>query len=672
MHRKLLITMLIIIAITAGFLLLSWQVTTAAEGETKPVESPLGMEPYIWDPIELPSKNCLNTNLKDCLNSSPNLVDIDGNGSLDIVVATNNGHIVVVRPNGQILWDRDISGEFSMPPDRLEINSSPSVGDIDNDGHMEIVVGVGTIHPQICNHGGVIALSHTGQTEPGWPQHSEDWAVDPVGCRDSIFATPALGNLDDDPELEIVAGGFDMRLYAWNHDGTLLPGFPPDSWLRERYNWSVLEDHLADVMWSSPTLADMDGDGYLDIVTGTSEGNQGDGWHCPYRLPNGWRSGYCGGSIYIVNRFGELTFGRPYHILETIQSSPAVTDLDLDGYPDIVVGTGDFYRNHSPDHPEYGFQLLAWDRFGNDLPGWGPDEPEGWGGNVNGPVTASPSIGDIAGDEKPEVVVAVKEERKLYAWHHDGRPVAGFPMTPVDLFGQTISSFDVGTGFLLADYDGDSKMEILFSQGWVVTVVDGDGRQITAPSFPNGLPIYYTNGSLLNNPVVGDIDGDNRLEMLSANSFLYGWELANSHDNAEWLMWKLNPERVPTLPLPARLALPVDELFVFKDRHEPGPLITHIEIKNMGDIPMNWTAERPTGVILSPSSGTIGPRGTQSVRIQVDRSILQIGYNNISGIRFHATTGNGETVPGSPAPVSMRVFFGDTFENLLPMILNVH
>jgi len=77
-------------------------------------------------------------------------------------------------------------------------------------------------------------------------------------------------------------------------------------------------------------------------------------------------------------------------------------------------------------------------------------------------------------------------------------------------------------------------------------------------------------------------------------------------------------------------------------------------------------------VILSPSSGTIGPRGTQSVRIEVDRSILQIGYNNISGIRFHATTSNGETVPGSPASVSLRVFFGDTFENLLPMILNAH
>jgi hypothetical protein len=47
----------------------------------------------------------------------------------------------------------------------------------------------------------------------------------------------SLPTLDNDGALEIVAGGFDKRIYAWHHDGRLVDGFP---------TWSDLIGRLAD------------------------------------------------------------------------------------------------------------------------------------------------------------------------------------------------------------------------------------------------------------------------------------------------------------------------------------------------------------------------------------------------------------------------------------------
>src|SRR5690606_39269980 len=99
----------------------------------------------------------------------------------------------------------------------------------------------------------------------------------------------------------------------------------------------------------------------------------------------------------------------------------------------------------------------------NDLPGWGG------GKQVGGTVTVSPSIGNISGDSRPEIVV-IASDKKVYAWHTNGSPVSGFPMTPRDLFGANSGNFNTPMGIVLADYDGDGLMEIIFNQAGNVNV----------------------------------------------------------------------------------------------------------------------------------------------------------------------------------------------------------
>jgi hypothetical protein len=506
---------------------------------------------------DLPKKACpWSASDTDCHIGSPVLADLNKDARPDIVAVTNNGHVVAVRNDGVLLWDVDLGPLFGMSSGAQEIASSPAVADIDNDGWSEVVVGAGTIYSNVCTQGGVIVLDHNGRAKQGWPQLAVDYTIPPTGCRDTIFGTPALGDLDGDGRLEIAVGGWDMRLYAWYADGTLVPGFPPDSALYPRLGWPNLQGRLGDTIWSSPALADLDRDGHPEIIIGSDEGNLGDGWTCPYALPPGWLAGYCGGSLYVFDRRGQLRPGFPKYIHEIISSSPAVADINGDGWLDIVVGTGTFYYTNSPDHPTAGFRVYAWDRNGNDLPGWAG------GKAVGGTTPASPAIGDLDGDGKPEIVAATYDpERKLYAWHGNGQLVSGFPMKPVTEQGQALASFEVPASFALADYDGDRAMEIFLSEGWGVAVVDGNGQQITATSSPSAKPIFITNGTLRNNPAVGDIDGDGKLELIASNSKLFAWDLPNSTNTlADWPMFRRNAARIGAYSvtrLPPRAYLPL-------------------------------------------------------------------------------------------------------------------
>lgn len=645
------------VILTIGFFL---QARTA---QADPSETE-NMTPTIWSPVNLPSDNCPAGD-QNCHFGSPILADITGNSNLEIIAVTNKGYVVAISANGSKIWEKDIAGHFGMSGGAHEIHARPAVADLDGDGNVEIVVGAGAINPNVCTQGGVIVLNHQGNVKPGWPFLAADDDVPPVGCRDTIFSSPAIGDLDNDGDLEIVVGGFDKRIYALHHNGALMANYPPDSALSARFpDWNDLRGKLADNMWGSPALADVDGDGYLDIIMTTGEGNfdnqyggaSGD-WSCPYELPPGWASGYCGGSLYVLDRFGNNLPGFPRYVLEAVNSSPAVADVDGDGKVEIFMGTSDFYYNNSPDRPTHGFRLFAFDSQGRDLPGWSG------GKQVGGTVTVSPSIGNIAGDSSPEIVV-IASDRKLYAWHTNGSPVSGFPMTPRDLWGQNSGNYNTPMGIVLADYDGDGKMEIIFSQVGVVNVVDGNGAQLTATGYPGNVkPLYYTEGQLLNTPAVGDIDGDGRLELVATNSRAYAWEFPDSSDKADWPMFKRDAAGGSYVPVPPRLSAP-QELYVVHDLNRPGPAHVTLILQNAGDGTLQWQASTPNRVSLANNSGSFANQ--QAIQVTINVSGLSRGTHDVGDIRVEATSG-GNAIPGSPSTIPVTVFMADLEQSYLPL-----
>jgi hypothetical protein len=156
----------------------------------------------------------------------------------------------------------------------------------------------------------IFCFDRAGNPKPGWPIAFHLHGVESWGAPRS----GSIGDLDLDGSNEFILGWV-WDIYAFRYDGTMMPGFP----IR-------LQDTTYNFYngWEPPALADIDGDGYLEILTA------GDNWSLDH--PNDFT-----GFVAVYDHQGNMESGWPMIIPNQIIWS-AVTPGDIDGDGTLEIG----------------------------------------------------------------------------------------------------------------------------------------------------------------------------------------------------------------------------------------------------------------------------------------------------------------------------------------------
>lgn len=450
---------------------------------------------------------------------APAVGDLDGDGWKEVIVNGFYG-LYVYNHDGSFRFNISFTDLCENPYRPLTVPSSVVLFDLNNDGQMEIIKKYMNFNDKFEK---IVVFNSTGEILNGWPQNiyqfmglNGDNHID----TSSFGLTPSIGNFDEDDEWEIVVGTVrneyedindpeetfhhEGRVYVFNHDGSVVDGFPVD-----------IDGEIA---WSSPVVADIDHDGFEDIIIGTRM--EDDYPEKEYSNPDT--------GLYVIDRTGMIKSGWPQLIGKSIYTTPAIADFNGDGYLEIVVSTYNVKRFGSSKT----YVLNAW---GGILPGW-PQEPV-WN-DYHSPVVA-----DITCDGILDVLVSagngVVDENGnqpgyggVYAWNSDGSMIEGFPK---------VTEPDAQAAPCIGDLDNDGVVEVVASSMYDMINLETGGRkqrsslyvwEVGSPFNDSSLewPMYshdpgfsgrYIGKNVTNHTPMVRFDGDIQCP---TNPFIYGQE----------------------------------------------------------------------------------------------------------------------------------------------------
>ena len=350
------------------------------------------------------------------------------------------------------------SGEVPLPHE--SVIGAAAADDLDGDGRVEIVVA--------SIRGRLYVFDDHGQLRAGFPVATDPNLSLPANrnpLNDMLrgFAgAPVLANLDaagQHPALEILASALDGNLYAWRADGAPVAGFPVR--LADRAKVAIdpatgKATPLAGVdareraakSLSSPAVGDLDGDGRPEIVVATNEeyGNELNGFAIESKLFK-TLAGLLGqadiddfsvdtqGRVYAVKPDGNGAAGGPFlagwpvkvplltpGVLPTVGTgtpgAPAITDIDGAGSVRVAIfgAIGPVMLLQPNGTPSLGSINGAPRALAIDFPLPGFPTVPATAGSPDAPffgALGAGAFGDITGDGLPEYVAPTGGVRKL-------------------------------------------------------------------------------------------------------------------------------------------------------------------------------------------------------------------------------------------------------------------
>ena len=432
------------------------------------------------------------------------VVDLEGDGIVEIVCGNSHEVYVYEWRNGRL------AVKAGWPADTTSAGESPEVrglaaADLDGDGLIEIVAT--TTQTQSTADGGaqVFVFASNGSlyqpvglSFPAWPRYNNFIGVggdaDRNGQGHSGFGcyglNVAIGNIDDDDDLEILVTYDNHHIQAFDRDGVAIDA---SSWFTNRSN-QYLNNRLTwgqFIRWADPQVEE----NHYHLHTGD--------W--PHPSAQEW--------------------------LQWTASPPNIVDLDGDGQNEVV-GVPNIEKFVPYETQAYAIMVLegahgdgsrsamrktGWENLPRGgatiaVAGWYP--PNG----VPAPATVN-----IQGDSRPEIVVSLNDGF-VRAYSSDAIEIWRYNF----MHGKTVMYASEST---VADLNQDGSPEIVFStygdpnvtdSGYLV-ILGADGSLLHDITLPN--PGYNGNGNgAPAAPAIYDLDGDGQLEIF-VQTFDHGMDV---------------------------------------------------------------------------------------------------------------------------------------------------
>ena len=431
------------------------------------------------------------------------VVDLEGDGNAEIVAGNGSAVYAWEWNNGAPAlkdgWPANVNNAGTGPEVR-----GMSAGDLNGDGSIEVVVTTTETADEEDSGSQVWVFNANGalyQPEGigwnAWPRYNADSGegndADRNGYGHHGFGcyglNVAIGNIDDDAELEIIATYDNHHIQAFNHDGVAINASP---WFTnrgdfegERLTWGQF------IRWVDPVVE--------------------------------------------ANHFHEHTGEWPHpswtEWAQWTHSPPSIGDLDQDGKNEVI-GAPNIEMHEPYETQAFGVMVLegahgdgsrsAMRKAGfeelkrGDLPvsvdGWYPPA-----------APPAPVVVNIQGDDRPEIIVSLNDWF-MYAFDAEGTQLWRYNYS----HGKSIM---FASEPVVADLNQDGSPEILFTtygepaelDSGNLMVLAADGSELFDIPLPNDGENGNGNGAPAA-PTVADLDGDGQLEIF-VQTFEHGMDI---------------------------------------------------------------------------------------------------------------------------------------------------